>query len=76
MILRVAKEDSVLLYQLLEAYEGLANYSTLNSEKGLGFRDIQLYPAPDMQEDLNLALRGIAKEVCFQILTLDSTLSS
>lgn len=66
MILRVAREDSVFLYQLLEAYEGLANYSTLTVDKGLGYRDIGIYPAPDLVEELELVLRGMAKEISFQ----------
>ena len=68
MILRVSKEDSVVLYQMLEAYEGLANYSTLTVDKALGYRDIELYPAPDLREELDSALRGIAKSLKFQVL--------
>lgn len=68
MIIRVAKEDSVYLYQLLEAYESLANYSTVSADASLGYRDIKLYPAPDMAHELALALRIISKELPMQIL--------
>lgn len=66
MILRVAKEDSVVLYQLLESYEGLANYSTLTTDKTLGYRDIGIYPAPDLKDELERVLRGMAKDLAFQ----------
>lgn len=68
MILRVAKEDSVFLYQLLEASEGITNYSTLTVDKGLGYRDIALFPAPDLKDELDALLRGIMKDLKVQIL--------
>ena len=68
MILRVAKEQSAFLFQLLEGYDGLANYSTLDAPVGAGYRDIQLYPAPDMRVELDEALKCIARSVDFKVL--------
>jgi hypothetical protein len=68
MILRVAKEDSAFLYQLLEANEGMTNYSTLTTDKGLGYRDIALHVAPDLKEELEEFLRSIMKDLKVQVL--------
>jgi hypothetical protein len=38
--LRMAKEDSVLLYFLLESNEGLSFYSTLGAPVGATYRDV------------------------------------
>lgn len=60
MILRVSKENAAYLYQLLEANEGMANYSTLTLDKHLPYRDIGIYPAPDfviLMEELLVCLK-------------------
>lgn len=48
MVLRVRKEDSAYLYQILESYEGLTNFSTLERPENPAFRDIELHMAPDL----------------------------
>lgn len=48
MVLRVRKEDSAYLYQILESYEGLTNFSTLDVPENPAFRDIELHIAPDL----------------------------
>lgn len=48
MVLRVRKEDSAYLYQILESYEGLTNYSTLDAPGNPVYRDVQLHVAPDL----------------------------
>jgi hypothetical protein len=63
MILRVRKEDSAYLYQLLESYEGLANYSTIPSEKSDPHRDIVMHLAPDLTPTLERVLAWIAQEI-------------
>jgi len=47
IIIRTKKEDSVFIYQLLEAHEGWAAYSTLPFEKGDPFRDLKLIVPED-----------------------------
>lgn len=50
-VLRVAKEESALLYALLEAHEGLTSLSTLPHREGDLHRDVELlYPADQAPE--------------------------
>ena len=68
ILLRVAKSEAAYLYQLLEAREGLANYSTYSKDKDLAYRDILLHPAPDMLATLEEQLLYIAQEIPFERL--------
>ncbi len=63
LVVRVRKQDSAYLYQLLESYEGIANYSTLPAEKELPYRDIVLHIAPDLLPALETVLSTIAEEI-------------
>ncbi len=63
MVIRVRKEDSAYLYQILESYEGLANYSTLTVEKALPHRDILLHLAPDLVPEVERLLERLAREI-------------
>ncbi len=68
MILKVQKKDSAYLYQLLESYEGLANYSTVNfTEKESPYREIKLHLAPDLVAELKVVLSKIAEEIPLEI---------
>jgi len=40
--IRVRKEDSAFVYNILEAHEGLASYSTLSHRPGEAHRDLEL----------------------------------
>lgn len=62
MVIRVRKQDSAYLYQLLESYEGLANYSTLTLEKDVPYRDIALHIAPDFQAEVEALVDRLARE--------------
>ncbi len=62
MKIRVRKQDSAYLYQLLESYEGLANYSTLTVEKDLPYRDIALHIAPDLRAEVEALVERLARE--------------
>ncbi len=42
MVVRTSKQDSVFLYNVLEASEGLAAYSTVNYQIGDRHRDVEL----------------------------------
>ena len=68
MILRVAKQDSAFLYALLEAYEGLVSYSTLDSEKSAGYRDIHVFSTPLQTGALEEVIANLANEISFQRL--------
>ena len=63
IVVRVRKQDSAYLYQVLESYEGLANYSTLPAAKDLPYRDIALHLAPDLRRDLEALLVRLAAEI-------------
>ena len=69
IVVRVAKEDSAYLYQLLESYEGLANYSTLTTQKDLSYRDILIQGTPDQAESLQRVLLVIQKELHLEFLS-------
>lgn len=62
IVVRVRKQDSAYLYQVLESYEGLANYSTLTAGKDLPYRDIALHIAPDLKAELEALLERLAGE--------------
>ena len=46
-VVRVKKEDSAFLYMILESYEGITSYSTLDSKPGDAYRDLELRVPPD-----------------------------
>lgn len=69
MILRMRKEDSVYLYQILESYEGLTNYSTLNAEKGQPYRDVVLHVAPDLLPEVERLVERLAREIPLERLS-------
>ena len=63
MVIRVRKQDSAYLYQILESYEGLANYSTLPFEKGDSHRNIALHLAPDALPEIKALLERLKMEI-------------
>lgn len=44
---RMRKEDSAFFYALMESYEGIAAYSTLDSPPDTPHRDLELQVPPD-----------------------------
>ncbi len=68
MKIRVRKQDSAYLYQILESYEGLSNYSTVSAEKDLPYRDIILHVAPDLKADVEALVERLAKEISVEKL--------
>jgi hypothetical protein len=71
MVLRVQKKDSAYLYQVLESYEGLANYSTLTVEKERPYRDIALHIAPDLRPEVEALVERLREEISLEILSKD-----
>lgn len=68
MVLRVRKEDSAYLYQVLESYEGLSNYSTLPEPNGVPTRDIVLHLAPDLRQQVEILVGHLKKEIPLEII--------
>lgn len=68
IVVRVNKRDSAYLYQILESYEGLANYSTVTIGKDQPFRDIALHVAPDLLPEVEALLRRLAAEIPLELL--------
>jgi hypothetical protein len=63
VILRVKKEDSAYLYQVLESYEGLTNFSTLDDDKGSPYRRIALHIAPDLRGEVSTLVDRLSQEI-------------
>lgn len=61
--IRVSRGDAAYLYQLLESYEGLTAYSTLEGDKSASFRDIELAFPAKQSSDLKSVLGKIAEEI-------------
>lgn len=68
MILRVKKQDSAYLYQVLESYEGLTNFSTVVTPKELPYRDIELHMAPDLKSHLLRVLDHLKGEIPIEVI--------
>ena len=62
-VLRVPKEQAAYIYQLLESYDGIATYSTLDNEKAFPFRDIAIIPAPDLVSSVKIMIENITREI-------------
>lgn len=63
VVIRVRKQDSAYLYQILESYEGLANYSTVSLAKDLPYRDIALHIAPDLRAEVESLIQRLSAEI-------------
>jgi hypothetical protein len=55
---RVKKEDSAFIYFILESYEGIASYSTLEFKTGDSFRDLELRIPPDYLAEVEELLKS------------------
>lgn len=63
MVLRVRKEDSAYLYQILESYEGITNFSTLDAPENPAYRDIELHIAPDLLPEVLRLVEHLKSEI-------------
>ena len=61
--IRVRKEDSAFIYCLLESYEGIASYSTLESKNGDPHRDLELQVPVDFVEEVEALLQQLGEMV-------------
>jgi hypothetical protein len=55
--IRVRKEDSAFFHFILESYEGIASYSTLQHCAGDAHRDLELRIPPDFVAEVEELLR-------------------
>jgi hypothetical protein len=65
-VIRVKKEDSAFVYFILESYEGITSYSTLDHREGDAYRDLELRIPPDFVaevEDLLKRLGDLVYEI-------------
>jgi hypothetical protein len=75
VILRVKKEDSAYVYQVVESYEGISNYSTLGEVKGSPYRDVILHIAPDLRHHVVRMVEELKKEIPLEIIEDPDALS-
>jgi hypothetical protein len=58
-IIRVKKEDSAFVYFILESYEGIVSYSTLQHQVGDAHRDLELRIPPDFVGEVDELLQEL-----------------
>lgn len=61
--IRVKKEDSAFVYFILESYEGITSYSTLDFKPGDAYRDLELRIAPDFQIQVSHLLESLKDKI-------------
>ena len=61
-IIRVRKEDSAYLYAVLESYEGIAAFSTLDFNRGDLHRDLELLVPQEFVQDIDALLERLNLE--------------
>lgn len=57
--IRVKKEDSAFVYMILESYEGITSYSTLDYKPGDAYRDLELRIPPDFVQEVEAVLKRL-----------------
>jgi hypothetical protein len=63
VIVLVKKEDAAYLYQILESYEGLTSFSTLDSPKEEPVRKIELHLPSDSRVEILRLLAVLKQEI-------------
>lgn len=58
-VIRVKKEDSAFVYFILESYEGITSYSTLEFVQGEMYRDLELRVPPDFLNEVEDLLKQL-----------------
>lgn len=61
--IRVRKEDSAYVYFILESYEGITSYSTLEFKPGDAYRDLELRVPPDFCHEVDELLKELGELV-------------
>lgn len=57
--IRVRREDSAFIYNILESHEGITAYSTLPHRQGDLSRDLELYIPPDFLGEVEEVLKRL-----------------
>ena len=65
-VIRVRKEDSAYIYFILESYEGITSYSTLDFEAGSPYRDLELRIPQDFLSEVEDLLKSFG-ELIYEI---------
>ena len=63
IFIRTKKEDSAFVYNVLEAHEGIAAYTTLPFRAQDPFRDLELLVTEELKEDLKALLLDLKEMV-------------
>ena len=63
IFIRTTKQDSVFIYQLLEAHEGLAAYTTLPFQNHDPYRDLVLIVPEDFKSEVMNLLESLKERV-------------
>ena len=61
--IRVKKQDSAFVYFILESYEGITSYSTLDHRPEDPHRDLELRIPPDFLAEVEELLRDLGEMV-------------
>ncbi len=64
--IRVRKEDSAYVYCILESYEGMTCYSTLDYQVGDRFRDLELRFTADFAKQVETVIQLLGDRVYVQ----------
>ena len=64
--IRVRKQDTAFIYFILESYEGIASYSTLDSHPGDAHRDLELIIPTDFEAEVASLLKDLG-EMAYEI---------
>ncbi|MEO5969023.1 MAG: DUF4911 domain-containing protein [Bdellovibrionia bacterium] len=70
--IRVRKEDSAYIYFILESYEGITSYSTLDFEVGSPYRDLELRIPVDFLTEVEDLLKEFG-ELIYEIESKSGT---
>ncbi len=72
VLLKVKKEDSAIIYFILEANEGVCFYSTIPHEAHDQFRIIEIKYTQELEKEFNQIINQLKKEIDLE-LTLNQT---
>lgn len=72
VLLKVKKEDSAIVYFILEANEGICFYSTIPHETHDQFRIVEIKYTKELEKEFNQIINQLKKEIELE-LTLNQT---
>jgi len=69
LIIRVPKDKANFVYYLLESHEGLLFHTTLDNDKQLGYRDIEMNGCLSLTNEINHLLEEMKTLANIEILS-------